>query len=562
MASDRPLNPDEGTSGAPAQLHPSPGEGDSPPPGPSAPAPDGEPGDPPGPSARGPHGEPGDAPDGLRPGFPSGELPPGAQVVAEVLGPVATGEAYRRWAPEVAELLAGYLDSLAERPVGPAIAPGWLLERLPASPPEAADDFGDVLADVERLVLPALVGWQSPSFHGFFPANTSWPAALADLVSSGLGQQGMLWATSPAATELEVRMLDWVAELCGLPARFRHDDPGPGGGVIQDSASSGTLVALLAARERAGGRDELHRQVVYTSTQAHSSVVKGARIAGFREAHIRQVEADRATLAMRIDELERLIAEDAAAGLVPVAVVATVGTTSPMAVDPVAEVARVAAAARAWVHVDAAMAGAAAICEEHRGLLAGIELVDSYLFNPHKWWGVTFDCTTMWVADRAPVVEALSITPAYLRNEASDSGEVVDFRDWQVPLGRRFRSLKLWFVLRALGPSVLREMIRGHVAAAGWLAEQVESSEDWRLAAPPRLNLVCVKHRGGSEVTREVLERLNGSGQVLLTPTELDGEAVIRLSVGSPGTTPADVERLWRLLSAPGLTAPDRGPRT
>lgn len=481
-------------------------------------------------------------------GAGAGSPVPCPELTGAVL-PSETAEGYRRWAPDVAGVLARYFEGLGDRPVAAPLDPGWLLDRLPARPPGKAEPMSDVLADVERLILPFLVGWQSPSFFGFFPANAAWPAALADLLSSGLGQQGMLWATSPAATELEMRMLDWVAELVGLPDRFRHGSRGPGGGVIQDSASSGTLVALLAARERAGGRDELHRQVVYTSREAHSSVVKGARIAGFREAHIRQVPVDPSSLAMRVDDLERSVAEDVAGGLVPAAVVATVGTTSTMAVDPVAAIAEVAGAHGAWVHVDAAMAGAATLCEEHRGLLDGLGSVDSYLFNPHKWWGVTFDCSTMWVADRAPLVEALSITPAYLRNEASESGDVVDFRDWQVPLGRRFRSLKLWFVLRALGPERLRDIIRGHVAAAEWLAERVAASTDWELAAPPNLDLVCIRHRSGGARTREVLDGINASGRALLTSTEVGGETVVRVSVGSLSTTSADVERLWALLA-------------
>jgi aromatic-L-amino-acid decarboxylase len=461
--------------------------------------------------------------------------------------PTSDRAAYAEFAPRVADLLGDYLDGIADRPVGPAVEPGWLLSRLPADPPEGPEDFGDVLADVESLVLPALVGWQAPGFHAWFPANTSWPAALADLVSSGLGQNGMLWATSPAATELEMRMLDWVAGLCGLPEHFRHDHPGPGGGVIQDSASSGTLVALLAARERAGGREELHRLVAYTSSQAHSSVVKGARVAGFRDAHIRQVDVD-GDLAMRPDALASAMVADAAAGLVPAAVVATIGTTSTMAVDPVADVAAVAARHGAWVHVDGAMAGAAAICEEHRGLLDGLDAVDSYLFNPHKWWGVTFDCTTMWLADRAPVVEALSITPAYLRDAAGAAGDVVDFRDWQVPLGRRFRSLKLWFVLRAIGAGAIRGMIRRHVAGAAWLAAELADDPAWELAAPVRLNLVCVRHRDGDDATRAVAERLNASGRALVTLTEAHGRAVLRLVVGSASTGHDDVVALRELL--------------
>lgn len=464
-------------------------------------------------------------------------------------------DAYRRWSADVGAALVDYLEGIGDQPVGPAVAPGWLLEHLPDHPPAEPEDFDVVLRDVAEVIRPALVNWQAPGFHGYFPANTSWPAAFADFLAAGLGQQGMVWATSPAATELEMRMLDWVAELCGLPEHFCHSHPGPGGGVIQDSASSGTLVALLAARELAGGRDQLARQVVYHSAEAHSSVIKGARIAGFREEHIRAVPTDDA-LAMSTRHLATMIETDLADGLVPTAVVATIGTTSTMALDPVAAVVEqldgifgsAGNPGRPWLHVDAAMAGAATICEEHRGLLDGVERVDSYLFNPHKWWGVTFDCTTMWVADRAAVRDALSIMPPYLRNEASDAGAVVDFRDWQVPLGRRFRSLKVWFVLRAIGADAIAAMIRHHCAEADWLAHRVAESPDWDFAAPPCLNLVCVRHRDGSEATRRVAAHLNDSGLALVTVTEVDGEAVLRLSVGSASVTHDDVVALWDLV--------------
>lgn len=470
-------------------------------------------------------------------------------------------DAYRRWSADVATVLIDYLEDIGGQPVGPAVAPGWLLDRLPDHPPVEPEGFDVVLRDVAEVIRPALVNWQAPGFHGYFPANTSWPAAFADFLAAGLGQQGMVWATSPAATELEMRMLDWVAELCGLPEHFCHSHPGPGGGVIQDSASSGTLVALLAARERAGGRDRLARQVVYHSAEAHSSVIKGARIAGFREEHIRAVPTDD-TLAMSTRDLVTMIEADLADGLVPTAVVATVGTTSTMALDPVAAVVgRLdgifgspgepdTVPGRPWLHVDAAMAGGATICEEYRGLIDGVDRVDSYLFNPHKWWGVTFDCSTMWVADRAAVCDALSIMPPYLRNEASDAGAVVDFRDWQVPLGRRFRSLKIWFVLRAVGADAIAAMVRHHCAEADWLADQVEASPEWVLAAPPCLNLVCVRHCDGSGATRHAAERINDSGRALVTVTEVDGEAVLRLSVGSASVTHDDVVALWELVGA------------
>lgn len=513
----------------------------------------------------------------------------------QALTSTGAAEAYRRWTAEVTEVIVGYLEGIGDRPVGPSVEPGWLLGRLPEHPPEVAEDFARVLADVPEILGPALVNWQAPGFHGYFPANTSWPAAFADFLAAGLGQQGMVWATSPAATELEMRMLDWIVELCGLPEHFMHSSAGPGGGVIQDSASSATLVALLAARERAGGRDELARQVVYHSAEAHSSVVKGARIAGFAERNIRAVPTD-AALGMRAAELAAMIDSDLTAGLSPAAVVATVGTTSTMAVDPVAALSEViddrfgpaiggpgsrsgaggrdargsgaggrgtavgaggGSSLRPWLHVDAAMAGGATICEEHRDLLEGVERVDSYLFNPHKWWGVTFDCTTMWVADRTSMLDALSITPPYLRSDASDAGAVVDFRDWQVPLGRRFRSLKIWFVLRALGADAIATMVRNHCAEADWLAERLASSPVWRIAAPPRLNLVCMSHRDGSEATRRAADALNDSGRALVTVTEVDGQAVLRLSIGSPSVTHDDVVALHGLVESVALD-PDR----
>jgi len=462
------------------------------------------------------------------------------------LGAAKAADAWEQWGPVASGILAGYARGLRDHPVGASVEPGWLLDRLPADAPAEAEDFALVLADIGELILPAMVHWQSPGFHGYFPANTSWPAALADYLAAGLAQQGMLWATSPASTELEMRMLDWVAALSGLPARFRHDDPGPGGGVIQDSASSATLVALVAARERAGGRDLLDRMVVYASTEAHSSVIKGARVAGFREAHIRSVATDD-SLAMRTSALSELMAADVAAGLIPAAVVATVGTTSTMAVDPVEDIAALASTAGAWVHVDAAMAGAATICEEYRDLLAGSDAVDSWVFNPHKWWGITFDCSLMWLADRGPVLDALAITPPYLERDAA-AGSVVDFRDWQVPLGRRFRSLKVWFVLRAMGADAIAAMVREHVAEGEWLAGKVAESSTWELVAPANLTLVCVRHAAGDDATRAVLESVNSSGEALLTLTEVGGRPAIRLSVGSPNTTHEDVEALWGLL--------------
>src|SRR5690606_95531 len=356
----------------------------------------------------------------------------------------------------------------------------------------------------------------------------------------------MLWQTGPALTEVETHVLDWAIDLLGLPDRFRST--GAGGGVIEDSASSATLCALLAARERALRRGaSLDRLTVYASNQAHSSLEKGARIAGFRPDQVRLVDVD-GEFALRPDLLAAAVAEDRAAGRVPCLVMATIGTTSSLAVDPVARVADVAEEAGMWLHVDGAMAGSAAVCPEHRAQQEGVERADSYVFNPHKWLFTTFDCSCFYVADRAPLIEALSILPEYLRNAASQSGAVIDYRDWQVPLGRRFRALKLWFVLRWYGAEGLRHHVREHVRLAGELAARVEADRRLVLAAPARLNLVCFRHVGGDAATEALHEALNATDRVFLTHTRLAGRYVIRASIGAWTTEKRHVDALWSLV--------------
>ncbi|MDE0894943.1 MAG: pyridoxal-dependent decarboxylase, partial [Acidimicrobiales bacterium] len=398
-----------------------------------------------------------------------------------------------------------------------------------------------LLADVDSLIAPAVTQWQHPGFYGYFPANSSPPAVLGELVSAGLGVQGMLWSTSPACTELETHVLDWLAEACGLPERFRSD--GPGGGVIQDSASSASLCAVLAARDRSGGSDVLPDLRVYTSSQAHSSIEKDVLVAGFGRHQLRVVPVD-GDYAMDADALASMVAADVSEGLVPCLVVATVGTTSSGAVDPVARIAEVACSVGAWVHVDSAWAGSATVCPEHRDLLDGLDRVDSYAFNPHKWLLTNFDCSAFYVADAAPLAASLSIVPEYLRNAASDSGEVVDYRDWQVPLGRRFRALKLWFVMRSYGTDGLRAHIRAHVAAAATLADRVRANPRLEMAAPLSLGLVCLRHLDGDEASERLLADVNSTGEAFLTHTKLDDRFVLRVAVGGTWTTAVHVDRL------------------
>jgi aromatic-L-amino-acid/L-tryptophan decarboxylase len=458
---------------------------------------------------------------------------------------------FRRYGREVVDWVADYLEHVDEFPVLAQAQPGDIRARLPESPPEKPEAFSDVLADLERVVLPGITHWQSPSFFGYFPANSSGPSVLGELVSAGLGIQGMLWATSPAATELETHVLDWLVELTGLPAAYRSTSTG--GGVIQDSASSSSLVAMLTARERAtGGASNRSgvsgspRLVAYASTQAHSSIEKAARIAGIGSDNLRLVDVDARTQRMRVDELERLMAADVADGRVPFFVAATVGTTSTTAVDPVREIGEVCRRYGAWLHVDAAMVGSAAICPELRWVNDGCELADSYVFNAHKWLFTNFDCSAFFVADRRPLLAALSILPEYLRNAASESGAVIDYRDWMIPLGRRFRALKLWFVLRWYGADGLRHHVREHVALATELAGWIDDSPDFELVTERTMSLVCFRHVGGEDVNERLLAALNASGDLLLTHTRVGGAYTLRLSVGGTYTAREHVERAWR----------------
>jgi aromatic-L-amino-acid decarboxylase len=403
-----------------------------------------------------------------------------------------------------------------------------------------------VLADLDRVIMPGITHWQSPGWFAFFPANTSGPAVLGDLISSGLGVQGMLWATSPAATELETHVLDWVVELLGLPARFLST--GAGGGVIQDSASSATLCALLAARHRVDV-DDIRALRCYASAEAHSSVEKAVRIAGLAPEQLRLVEGGPAH-ALDAHAFAAAVETDLAAGLVPFFAVASAGTTSSTAFDPVAAMADVTSEHGIWLHVDAAFAGSAAVCPELRWVNDGVDRADSYCFNPHKWLFTTFDCDCFYVADRSSLIAALSVLPEYLRNDASASGAVIDYRDWQIPLGRRFRSLKLWFVLRHYGAEGLRHHIRRHIELAAGFAARVVEHPRLELAAPVPLNLVCFRHVDGDAATEALLAAINADGRVYLTHTRLDDRFVIRACIGQTTTEAEHVDVLWSLVDS------------
>lgn len=493
-----------------------------------------------------------------------------------------TPEEFRRHGRQVVDWIADYWARVESLPVRPEAAAGETRKLLPAHPPEQPEPFEALLGDLDRIVLPGILHWQHPRFFGYFPANASGPAVLGDLISSGLGVQGMLWATSPACTELEQQVLDWLTELLGLEDRFRSD--GPGGGVIQDTASSSVLVALVAALHRATGGTARTagvagagqaarvagtgqaagpaRYAVYASEQAHSCVDKAVVIAGLGERALRKVRADPDTLALDPAHLRALVAADAAAGVLPVMAVATVGTTSTAAIDPVRAIGEVCRADGIWLHIDAAYAGVAAVCPELRWVNDGVgEFADSYATNPHKWLLTNFDCDAFWVADRVPLLAALSILPEYLRNAASESGQVVDYRDWQIPLGRRFRALKLWAVIRWHGAEGLRRHIRRHVGLAAELATWISADERFELAAPwaggqRGLSLVCFRLRAtpetipqqGDALNLALMERLNGSGGLFLTHTRIGGRVTLRLAIGGTFTEHRHVEQAWNLI--------------
>jgi aromatic-L-amino-acid decarboxylase len=463
-----------------------------------------------------------------------------------------TPDEFRRCGRAVVDWIADYYERIESFPVLSQVQPGEIRASLPPAPPEHGEPFENFLKDVDELILPGITHWQSPNFFAYFPANASGPAILGDLLSSGLAVQGMLWATSPACTELETHVLDWMASMLDLPEKFNSSTAG--GGVIQDTASSAALCAVLTARERATGYQTNEagsdrRLVAYASTQAHSSIEKAVKIAGVGRRNLRLIDVDE-RYAMRPDALAEQIRADRVAGLLPCFAAATVGTTSSNAIDPLPEIGRICREEGIWLHVDGAMAGTAALCPEFRHLQNGLEYADSYAFNPHKWMFTNFDCDCFYVADRASLIQTLSILPEYLRNKATESGAVFDYRDWHIQLGRRFRSLKLWFVIRHYGVEGLRYHIRQHVALAQTFADWVRDSEKFELAAPAPLNLVCFRHTGGDEVNRQILDRVNRSGKLFLTHTVLSGRYTLRLCVGQTNTEARHVEAAWREIQA------------
>lgn len=460
-----------------------------------------------------------------------------------------TPDEFRKYGHQLIDWIADYRATVADRPVMAATSPGEVKAQLPPSPPESPEPVEQVFRDLEQIIVPNLSHWQHPQFFGYFPSNASLASVLGDYFSTGLGVLGLSWQSSPALTELEEAMTDWVRQAVGLSAAWS--------GVIQDTASTSTLTALLCARERVTGfglsrggfQSEAQPLVVYVSEHAHSSVAKAALLAGYGRDNLRIVAHDEA-YAMRPDSLAGAIRQDIASGKRPAAIVATTGTTTTTALDPIEEIARVAEEHNIWLHLDAAMAGSAMILPQCRWMWQGVEGADSLVINTHKWLGAVFDCSLYFVRDPEHLIRVMSTNPSYLQSPAD--GVVKNFRDWGVPLGRRFRALKLWFLLRAEGLSGLKARLARDLENARWLAETIRSTPDWIVLAPVPLQTICTRHepRGlhGEPLDRHTLgwvERVNRSGKAYLTPAILDGRWMCRVSVGAEPTERKDVESLW-----------------
>lgn len=463
-----------------------------------------------------------------------------------------TSEEFRKSAHEMVDWMADYMENVSQFSVKPPVRPGDIKQKLPKTAPLAGDRFDKIFSDFNSVIMPGITHWQHPDFYAYFPSGDSKPSILAEMLSATLGAQCMIWLTSPSAEELEERMMEWLRNMLGMPAAFT--------GVIQDSSSSSTLVALLTARERLSsfainqsGFTGGEKYRVYASTQAHSSVDKDVRIAGLGIENLVKVAVGE-DFAMLPSELETAIRKDISEGFRPLCIISTLGSTSSTAIDPIEAVGTIARQYNCWHHIDASYAGTALILPEFRWMNKGVELADSFVFNPHKWMFTNFDCSAYFVQDKNALVKTFSILPEYLKT--AEDHLVNNYRDWGVPLGRRFRALKLWFVIRSFGVEGLQKKIREHIAIGQWLRDEVEQAVDFELMAPVPLNLVCFRYRPATvndeilldKINAELITSLNNSGKMLLTQTRLNNHLVIRLVGGNDNTNFESVKKAWEVI--------------
>lgn len=459
---------------------------------------------------------------------------------------------FRKEAHRMADRIADYYEQIEQYPVKSQSKPGEVISRLPLLPPENSEAISDIMQDFENIIMPGITHWQHPSFFAYFPANTSYPSILGEMLTAALAQQGMVWETSPAAAELEERMMEWLKELCGLPPQFT--------GVIQDTASASTLAALVSARERLSEYTINHNGFctekkfrIYCTSETHSSIEKAARIAGFGSGNIVKVAVD-GQYAMIPEALNEAIYSDVLHGFTPCCVVATIGTTGCTAVDPVKPIGEICHKYGIWLHVDGAFAGTALVLPEMRHWAEGLELADSYVFNPHKWMFTNFDCSAYFVRDKEALIRTFEILPEYLKT--GSRGLVNDYRDWGVALGRRFRALKLWFVIRNFGATGIRERIKKHVDLAKWLTEQLNASPNFELLTNTRFTLVCFRYKPSNITDEEQLnnlniqleQSLNNSGKLYITHTKLSGKYTLRLVIAQTYVEERHVKEAWEFI--------------
>ncbi|MGD8426261.1 MAG: aminotransferase class V-fold PLP-dependent enzyme [Balneolaceae bacterium] len=459
---------------------------------------------------------------------------------------------FRKYAHELVDWMADYFEKVEEYPVKPNVQPGDILVKLPEKAPSKGESFKAMFDDFKNIIMPGMTHWESPNFMAYFPANKSYPSVLAEMLTATLGAQCMSWLTSPAATELEERVMEWLKDLIGLPSDFT--------GVIEDTASTSTLCALLMARERItgfgvnqNGFPSNQTFTVYCSSETHSSIEKDVKIAGFGRKNLRKIPVD-SDFAMRPADLEQAIREDLKDGHKPTVVVATLGTTGSTAIDPLEEIGKICAKYEIFLHVDAAYAGTALLLKEMRWMNTGIEYADSFVFNPHKWMFTNFDCSAFYVRDEELLVRTFEIMPEYLKT--SEDQRVKNYRDWGIQLGRRFRALKLWFVLRSFGVEGLREKIQYHISLGQNLKEKIEKNRDFELLAPVPLNTLCFRFHPShihdetklNDLNERLLNNIQESGRLFLTHTKLNDKYTIRIVIGNTNIEERHVEQAWKFI--------------
>jgi aromatic-L-amino-acid decarboxylase len=459
---------------------------------------------------------------------------------------------FRKYGHELVDWMADFFESIESLPVKSQVKPKDIINTLPAEAPKEGENFADIFEDFRKIILPGITHWQHPKFFAYFPANSSYPSVLGEMLTSALGAQCMIWQTSPAAAELEERVMDWLRKMIGLPEGYS--------GVIQDSASSATLASLLTAREKRSnyeinekGFTPDHNLVLYCSEETHSSIEKGAKIAGFGKERIRKIEVDD-QFAMIPEKLEAAIEKDKQAGFTPCCAVATIGTTGSTAIDPLRAVGEICKKYDIWLHVDAALAGTAMVIPEHRWMIDGVDYADTFVFNPHKWMFTNFDCSAYFVRDPEALIKTFDIHPEYLKTK--EENEVNNYRDWGVQLGRRFRALKLWFVIRTYGVEGIRNTVEKHINLANEIARKIDEAPDFERLAPVPLNTICFRYTPKGVLTEDelnrinekLLEAINDTGEAYFTHTTLRGTYTIRFVIGQTYVEKRHVDEAWELI--------------